>query len=353
MKFVIFGLTITSSWGNGHATIWRGLCKALVHRGHEIVFMERDVPYYAAHRDVSYLPDIKIYLYQNWPDALAIAETELKNADVGIVTSYCPDGSEASQFINRRSSLLRVFYDMDTPITLKSLADGQSVFYVEPRGLTDFDYVFSYTGGKALEELKYKLGAQRTAPLYGCADPEVHMPTKPVNRYLSDLSYLGTYSEDRQAALEQLFLQTASRLPDKKFMIGGSLYPQEFPWTTNIWFRRHVPPPEHSSFYCSSTFTLNVTRQAMADMGYCPSGRFFEAAACGVPVITDLWEGINLFFKPAEEIVIARETNDVVNALQMPEDRRLSIAKSAMERVLAEHTASRRAEEFERVLLSS
>lgn len=349
MKLVVFGLTISSSWGNGHATIWRGLVRALVGNGHQVVFFERDVPYYAEHRDLHEIPGGELVLYRQWGDVLSLAQRHLRDADVGMVTSYCPDGIAASGAV-LESPALHAFYDLDTPVTLARLRAGEELSYIGPRGLADFDLVLSYTGGTALDALRTELRASRVVPLYGSVDPDLHRPVPAREVYRADLSYLGTYAEDRQAALERLLIQTARRLPRQRFLIGGAQYPAAFPWTENIYFVRHVPPPEHPAFYCSSRWTLNVTRQAMAAMGYCPSGRLFEAAACGTPILSDWWEGLDEFFTPGTEILVARTTEDAVAALELPLEEVAVIARRARERTLAEHSAERRAAELEAAL---
>lgn len=350
MKLVIFGLTISSSWGNGHATLLRGLFRALVRRGHRIVFFERDTPYYATHRDFVEMEGVRLELYADWKTVRESAESALSDADVGMVTSYCPDGIAASELVRSSPVELRVFYDLDTPVTLRRLRGGERLSYIGPEGLGDFDLVLSYTGGTALEELKSRLSARRVAPLYGSVDPAVHRPVASAERYRGDISYLGTYAEDRQVALEELFLEPARRLPDRRFVIGGAIYPLSFPWSANLYFASHLPPAEHSAFYCSSKLTLNVTRHAMAEMGYCPSGRLFEAASCGVPIISDKWEGIEQFFEPGREILMVRSAQDVMDALALGDRELQSIAAAARERALAEHTADCRATELERIL---
>lgn len=350
MKLVVFGLTISSSWGNGHATLWRGLCRALHRRGHEVVFFERDVPYYAAHRDMTELPGGELALYRSWDEALPSARQHLAEADVAMITSYCPDGIAATDLVLSSGVPVRTFYDMDTPVTLNSLKAGQPLSYIDARGLGDFDLVLSYTGGEALAELRSQLGARRVAPLYGHVDPEVHHPVAPQDQYRSDLSYLGTYAADRQAALESLLVEPARQRPDRRFLIGGAQYPTDFPWTGNIFFVSHMPPSEHPAFYGSSRLTLNVTRKAMADMGYCPSGRLFEAAACGTPVLSDTWEGLDTFYTPGREILIARSTADALAALELSDREIGQIARSARERTLEEHTSDCRAGELERLL---
>lgn len=350
MKLVIFGLTVSSSWGNGHATLWRGLLRALAERGHRIVFFERDVPYYAAQRDMAQLPLGELVLYDTWNNVLELARQQLSDADVGIVTSYCPDGPAASEMVLDSPAPLRVFYDLDTPVTLSRLAAGEAVPYLPPGGLGDFDLVLSYTGGDALLQLRSRLGARRVAPLFGSVDPSVHYPVPPVEEYRASLSYLGTYAEDRQRGVETLLIGPARALADRRFLIGGAQYPASFPWTDNIHFKRHLPPVEHASFFCSSRLTLNVTRRAMADMGYCPSGRLFEAAACGTPILSDAWEGLEEFFTPGSEILVAETTAEAIGAIELSDAELAAVARSARERVLSEHTAAHRAAELERIL---
>ncbi len=353
MKLVIFGLSISSSWGNGHATIWRGLCGALTRQGHDVTFFERDVPYYAAHRDLQNSDDYELVLYSEWNDAEPRVREALLSAEAAIVTSYCPDAVCASDMILNSAVPWRVFYDLDTPVTLERLKQEQTVDYIPPYGLEPFDLVLSYTGGYALEGLQAGLGARRVVPLYGSVDPDLYRPVEPSPQYSADLSYLGTYAPDRQQALEQLFLEPARRAPGKKFVIGGALYPEDFPWGENIWFVRHVPPPLHPAFYCSSNLTLSVTRSAMAEMGYCPSGRLFEAAACETPVVSDHWEGLEEFFEPGREILIAAQAGDVVDALALPTDELRRIGSAARERVLDEHTSDHRSRELIRLLEAS
>jgi spore maturation protein CgeB len=350
VKLVIFGLTLSSSWGNGHATLWRGLCRALARQGHRIVFFERDVPYYALNRDLRELPGTDLRLYADWASALTEARRETADADAAMVTSYCPDGAAASELVLATAGPLSVFYDLDTPVTLERLARGEPVPYLPPEGLGGFDLVLSYTGGRALDELRDRLGARRVAPLYGSVDPETHRPADPMPDFQGDVSYLGTYAADRQEALEQLFLQPARRLPAKRFVIGGAQYPVDFPWGDNVFFVRHLPPADHPAFYASSPLTLNVTRAAMAGMGYCPSGRLFEAAACGTALLSDTWEGLDRFFEPGREIFTAAGTDEAAEILSLPRDEVRKVARAARERTLAEHTAERRAAEMVEML---
>jgi spore maturation protein CgeB len=350
MRLAIFGLTISSSWGNGHATIWRGLCGALARRGHDIVFFEHDVPYYANHRDLIDPPGYEVVLYSQWCDIEARVHDVLENVDSAIVTSYCPDAIEAADLILNSKVPVRVFYDLDTPVTLEKFRQYGRVEYVPPYGLEPFDLVLSYTGGRALQELQRRLGARRVAPLYGSVDPGTHKPVEPNVRYDADLSYLGTYAADRQPTLDRLFIEPARRSPSKRFLIGGAQYPEDFPWAENIWFVSHVPPPQHPSFYCSSKLTLSVTRAAMAEMGYCPSGRLFEAAACATPLVSDWFDGLDEFFEPGREILIASTASEVIAALSLSQEELHRIGVAARERVIAEHTADHRCQQLVQLL---
>ncbi|RVA59366.1 glycosyltransferase, partial [Mesorhizobium sp. M7A.F.Ca.CA.004.09.1.2] len=242
------------------------------------------------------------------------------------------------------------FYDLDTPVTLARIEQGERPPYFGPEGLADFDLVLSYTGGSAVDALKAVLGARHVVPLYGHVDPDQHRPATPRAEFKADLSYLGTYAPDRQAAVENLLVRPAARLADQRFIIGGAQYPQEFPWSDNIFFVRHLPPADHPAFFSSSRLTLNVTREAMAQKGWCPSGRLFEAAACGAPIVTDTWPGLSSFFEPGSEILLAHDTDDVVAALALPAGELDAIKTRARQRVLDEHTSGRRAAELDQIL---
>jgi spore maturation protein CgeB len=347
VKIVIFGLTISSSWGNGHATLWRGLCKHLIRAGHDIVFFERDVPYYAETRDQTELPGGRLVLYPSWPMVEASARDAIVDADAVILTSYCADGLEATALMLDSPHPLKVFYDLDTPVTLARLQAGERLSYIGPGGLAGFDLVLSFTGGpRLIEEYRNKLGARQIRPLYGHVDPDIHRPVAPQPHYRADLSYLGTYSDDRQQALEELFVHPARARQDLRFLIGGAQYPNDFPWSRNIYFVRHLPPSEHAAFFASSRLTLNVTRRAMAEMGWCPSGRLFEAAACGAPIISDRWDGIESFFSPDEEIFLADRAQDTLAALTLNDEALERMARRARERTLDEHSSEKRAQEL-------
>jgi spore maturation protein CgeB len=345
MRLVIFGLAVSSSWGNGHATIWRGLCKALAQKGHSVTFFEKDAPYYRTHRDLIAPEGYKLEIYPSWGEVETQAAAAVCSADCAIVTSYCPDAGVASN-LTLDCQTCSIFYDLDTPVTLDVLSREGKVDYIPEFGLEPFDLVLSYTGGRALEELQKRLGARRVAPLYGSVDPAIHKRVKSESQFASDFSYLGTYAADRQSQIEELFLKPATRLPGQRFCIAGALYPQDFPWSENICFVRHLPPPQHPAFYSSSRLTLNVTRAAMSEMGYCPSARLFEAAACGTPLVSDWWEGLDKFFEPGREILIAQSSGEALEAIALNDDELTKLARASQERTLAQHTADSRAIEL-------
>lgn len=350
MKLVVFGLTISSSWGNGHATLWRGLFRALAERGHSLLFFEKDVPYYREHRDLWELPHGELVLYDDWSQVRARAAAELRGADVGMVTSYCPDGALASDLLLGSRCQLTAFYDLDTPITLAGLDAGTRPPWLGRRDLSGFDLVLSFTGGDALRLLRERLGASRVAALYGHVDPNLHRPVLPSERYRGALSYLATYAADREGATEELFFTPASLLPGRQFVLGGSLYPNAERFPGNVRHVEHVAPAEHAAFFCSSPLTLNVTRSTMARLGHCPSGRLFEAAACGVAIVSDWFAGLDHFFDPRSEIVVAHTRDDVLGALALGDAELRRIARRARERTLDEHTARQRALELESLL---
>jgi spore maturation protein CgeB len=345
LDLVVFGLSVSSSFGNGHATLWRGFARALAEAGGRLTFFERDVEWYANHRDGWTPPAGEIVLYREFRDVRERARAAARSTDIAIVTSFCPDGAEAGRLVCEHA-LRAVFYDLDTPVTLGKLERGDSVPWLGPEGLQPYDLVLSYTGGRALDALKKRLGARRAVPLYGHVDPDAHRPGEPDARFSADLAYLGTYAADRQAGVDELFVAPAHERPDMRFLVGGAMYPADIRWPSNVRLLDHVGPPDHPAFFASSRLQLNVTRGDMAAMGWCPSGRLFEAAACGAAIVTDVWTGLDAFFAVGEELLPAREADDVLAALDRPAADLRRIGEAARERVLAEHTSAHRVAEL-------
>src|SRR5690606_27405721 len=293
--------------------------------------------WYANSRDWISMPGGELVLYDTWRSIACRAEAELLDADAAIVTSYCPDAICAQQAAFAAARPICVFYDLDTPVTLTRLHNGERVPYIGDDGLERFDLVLSYAGGAALDQLRSVLRAPRARTLYGHVDPDVHRPVRPQPQYAADLSWLGTYARDRRTGVEQLFVKPARRERARKFLMGGSQYPDDFPWTPNIYFVRHVAPQDHAAFFCSSRLTLNVTRAAMAQMGWCPSGRLFEAAACGATLLSDSWAGLDEFYEPGSQVLVAGGSQDAVDALDADDAELRRIGRAARERTLDEH----------------
>ncbi len=346
MRLVVFGLTASSTWGNRHATLWRGLARALAAQGHALEFFEKDQPWYATHRDVTDLPGGALRIYRDLREIETSAREAVDGADVAMVTSYCPDALEATELVLASRARLKLFYDLDPGVTAAQLRSGEPVPWVGPRGLADFDLVLSFTGGRALGLLREALGARRTAPLHASVDPAIHRPSPPGPAFRGDLSYLGTWAPSRQAGVEMLFVGPAARMPERTFVLAGSMYDDTFPWRANIRYVRHLEPALHSAFFCSSPLTVNVTRAEMAALGDCPSPRLFEAAACGVPVVSDWFEGLDAFFEPGEEILVARTLEDAIEAVATPREELAWIGRRARDRALSEHTAEARARQL-------
>jgi spore maturation protein CgeB len=353
MKIVVFGLAITSSWGNGHATTYRALLRALRKRGHDIVFFERDQEWYTSNRDMPEPPFCTVHIYETWNEVLPKARRELADSDVALVGSYFPDGLEAIDEVLDSAAPVKAFYDIDTPITVAALRQG-AADYLKRDQVAGFDIYFSFTGGPLLRELEHKFGAQRAVPLYCSFDPESCQLCAPSPQYACDLSYMGTYAPDRQAKLEELFCEPARRLAGKKFLLAGPQYPPDLRWPKNVRRIIHLEPKLHPRFYCSSRLTLNLTRKEMVAAGYSPSVRLFEAAGCGVAIVSDCWQGLETFFTPGQEILVPSSSDEVVHYLsEMDTDEIRCTGRNAQQRVIAEHSSEQRAMEFENEVGSS
>lgn len=342
MNITIFGLTLSSSWGNGHATPYRAIVRALHRGGHRVSFFEKDVDYYARRRDFAACPYCDLTLYTSWGDIRARALRQAAASDAVIVASYCPDGACIADELLQLAYPLRVFYDLDTPITLQSLG-AADLPYLRRDQIPAFDLYLSFTGGRILRELEQTWGARMARALYGCVDPDIHGRVAARQQFRCALSYMGTYAADRRHKVDALFLEPVRRRPNAEFVLAGSMYPRERSWPANLRHFEHVAPGEHPALYSSSRLTLNLTRDGMARYGYCPSGRFFEAAACGTPLVTDTWDGLDTFFAPGEELFVARTADDVLAALDCADDDLSYLAARARQRTLDEHTGDRRA----------
>jgi len=344
LNWTFIGLSITSSWGNGHATTFRALLRSLHQAGHTITFLERDEEWYANNRDLSRPDFCQVILYKDLPELKALHEAAVADADVVIVGSYVREGVAVIDWARDISTGVFGFYDIDTPVTLAKL-ERADYEYLHPRQIPDFDLYLSFSGGRALRVLKERYGAVRPRALYCSVDPALYYPEQRDVQW--NLGYLGTYSDDRQPGVNELLVKPASMLAESEFVVAGPQYPDSIQWPQNVARINHLPPDQHRAFYNSQRFTLNVTRVDMRQMGHSPSVRLFEAAACGVPVISDEWPGLEDIFVIGEEILTARSGAEVKHYLTaMPEQQRRMIGNRARRRVLGSHTAAHRAAEL-------
>lgn len=351
MKIVIYGLTITSAWGNGHATTFRSLVKALSARGHRVRFVEYDAPWYRENRDMPRPKFCSVRLYQDWQREEKSLVREASDADAVIVGSYFPDAIAATHALLAGTRAPVMFYDIDTPITLAGLRTEGRCGYLDEALVPQYAAYLSFTAGPVLHELEATFGAQRAVAFHCSVDAELYKPTAMRAEWRSDLSYLGTYAQDRQKKLDELLNATAACLPEKKFVVAGAQYPEDITWSKNVRRVTHVSPPEHSAFYSSSRFTLNLTRENMVQAGWSPSVRLFEASACGAPIVSDKWAGMEEFLTPGEEVLVVESSEEMRRVLrEIPETDRVRMGARARERILAEHSADRRAQQFETIV---
>jgi spore maturation protein CgeB len=345
LDIVVLGLSITSSWGNGHATTYRGLVRELEARGHRVLFLERDQPWYADNRDMARPPFGRTVLYGGL-DALRVEHRDaVRDADLVIVGSYVPDGIAVGEWVTHTARGATAFYDIDTPVTLATLARGECG-YLTTALVARYDMYLSFTGGPTLDRIERRYGSRMARPLYCSVDERLYHPEPHPVRW--HLGYMGTYSDDRQPTLERMLLGAAREWKEASFVVVGPQYPDSIVWPLNIRRVTHLAPRHHRAFYNQQRFTLNITRAAMVAAGWSPSVRLFEAAACGTPIISDDWPGLDSFFARDAEILVAHSTAEVLRVLQdVPEAERLAIGARARARVLGEHTAAHRAAELE------
>lgn len=345
LNIVIFGLSISSSWGNGHATVYRALMRALCERGHDVLFLERDVPWYAAHRDLPKAPTGRLRLYGTLEELKDRYAWDVENADLCIVGSYVPEGCGVAEWVTKTANGVTAFYDIDTPITLTKLESGDTE-YISPQLIPRFDLYLSFTGGPSLQLIERRYGSPCARAFYCSVDTTLYFPE--AKQYEWDIGYMGTYSPDRQASLQKLLFDSARQGKPARGIVAGPLYPPDLDWPSNVEHVEHIAPGKHRDFYNSQRFTLNLTRKDMIAAGYSPSVRLFEAAACATPIISDYWAGLETFFTPGKEILVASTTTDVVSYLsEITERQRIEIGQRARAKILARHTSEHRARQLE------
>ena len=346
MNIVILGLSITSAWGNGHATTYRALIGGLASRGHDVLFLERDTRWYSKNRDMPAPPFCRVQIYKTLDELQRKHTSAIEEADLVVLGSYVPDGAAVADIVLKTAGGCAAFYDIDTPVTLRALEQDVAP-YLERSQVPRFDLYLSFTGGPTLRRLEQQFGAQRARALYCSADVATYF-IEPNTLKGCDLGYLGTYSLDRQPALDELLIGPAWSWPEGRFMIAGAQYPASVITPRNVERIVHVNPAGHRSFYNRQRFTLNVTRRDMVEAGYSPSVRLFEAAACGTPIISDDWPGLSSILTPGHEVLIARNAREVLSCLRdLPESERLAIGLRARSRILESHTSQHRAFELE------
>jgi spore maturation protein CgeB len=351
VNIVIIGLSITSSWGNGHATTYRGLVRELTKRGHDVLFLERDVEWYASNRDMPKPPFGRTELYEDVDELKERFGSHVCDANAVIVGSYVHEGTAIGEWVAGTARGAKAFYDIDTPVTLAKLAKGD-IDYLSRALIPKYDVYLSFTGGPTLRRIEREFGSPMARALYCSFDPDLYFPERHATNW--DLGYMGTYSDDRQPPLDALMLEAARQWRDGKFIVAGPMYPDSIRWPGNVERIVHLSPREHRAFYNAQKFTLNITRADMRTAGYSPSVRLFEAAACATPIISDEWDGIGELFEIGEEILISHSAAETLRYLrELPEDRRRAIGEKARQRVLREHTAAHRAEELERYLVEA
>lgn len=346
-----FGSSLVSAYWNGAATYYRGIIRALAARGHRVTFYEPDAWDRQKHRDIADPPWCRVVVYEPTTDGLARALDDARGADVVVKTSgvgVMDDDIAAGVLSIRRTDGLAVYWDVDAPATLAQLAANPA----EPLNaqIPGFDMVLTYGGGPPVVRAFTQRGARLCVPIYNALDPETHHPAPKQDRFAADLSFLGNRLPDREARVEAFFLDAASRLPGHRFLLGGNGW-HDKPLPANVRAIGHVYTADHNSLNCSATAVLNISRQSMAETGWSPATRVFEAAGAGACLITDAWTGIGLFLEPGREVLVARDGAEVAeHVAALTPERAQAIGRAALARVLAHHTYDSRADAVEALL---
>lgn len=341
---VIFGLSLSSSWGNGHATTFRALLRGLHAEGRRVLFLERRQPWYLDNQDLPAPDFCELEFYDDIAEVTARHAHRLTQAGAVIVGSYVPEGRALIDALHRMPLRQLCFYDIDTPVTLDMLARGEEQ-HLARRQVPLFDCYLSFSGGRVLDRLRDDWGARNPVALYCSVDPDAYLPMDVPKRW--DLGYLGTYSPDRQPGVRALLIEPARSLPQMRFVVAGSMFPDDIDWPDNVDRIDHLPPEHHAEFYNAQRFTLNITRAAMRTLGWSPSVRLFEAAACGTPIISDRWPGLSDLLPEGQAVILADTTADVVAALS---DTGPGVGQAMADRaratILADHTGRARARDL-------
>jgi spore maturation protein CgeB len=351
MRIAFYGSSLLSSYWNGAATYYRGLLRDLAARGHEITFYEPDAFDRQQHRDIDAPEWAKSVVYPATEDALNRVLAEARNADVVVKASGVGVfDTELLEGVIRHAAphAIRIFWDVDAAATLDEMRGEPD--HPLRSALGQLDMVFTYGGGDPVVEAYGGFGARRCVPIYNALDPTTHHPVVPDPRFASDLAFLGNRLPDREARLEEFFLRAAAALPERNFLIGGNGW-HDKAMPSNVRHLGHVGTAEHNAFNCTPLAVLNVARDSMAHIGFSPATRVFEAAGAAACLITDHWEGIELFLKPDEEVLVARDGQDVAEHVHaLTAERARAIGQAALGRVLAEHTYTLRGAQVNAIL---
>jgi spore maturation protein CgeB len=340
MRIAFFGSSLVSSYWNGAATYYRGLVRALHDRGHRVTFLEPDAYERQAHRDIDD-PDwaeVVVYAPHDWEAALARGaghDVVVKTSGVGV------NDAELEAGVLALEAPITIFWDVDAPATLERMESDEDdpLRALVPR----YDAIFTYGGGEPVRQRYRALGARACEPVYNAVDPAAHFPVPPDERFECDLGFLANRLPDREERVRAFFLDAAERASASSFLLGGSGWQQD-DLPANVRHLGHVPTADHNAFNCSALAVLNVARQSMADNGWSPATRVFEAAGAGACLITDAWLGVELFLKPGEEILVARDGDDVTEIMRtLTPERARMIGAAAHRRVTEDHTYALRA----------
>ncbi len=351
MKIAFYGSSLLSSWWNGAATYYRGLLRDLASRGHDITFFEPDAFDRQSHRDMEPQPWAKSVVYPATAEGLrnvlqqaSAADVVVKASGVGVFDEELIDGivEHASE------DALRIFWDVDAAATLDEMRDQEN--HPVRRNLKSLDAVLTYGGGPPVIRDYECFGARKCVPVYNALDPSTHHPVEPQERFAADLSFLGNRLPDRESRVEQFFLAAAEELPERSFVIGGNGWETK-PMPDNVLHIGHVFTTDHNAFNCTPLAVLNIARDSMANIGFSPATRVFEAAGAAACLITDSWEGIEQFLEPGEEVLVARDGKDVAEHVRsLTPQRARAIGSAALKRVLSDHTYSDRGAQVDSLL---
>jgi spore maturation protein CgeB len=351
MRIAFYGSSLLSSYWNGAATYYRGLLSDLAARGYDITFYEPDAFDRQKHRDMDPPDWARVVVYPATEDALRGVLAEAKSADVVVKASGVGVFDEAlleGIVAGSREDAVRIFWDVDAAATLDEMRGDQS--HVVRRMLPALDLVLTYGGGPPVVDAYRGFGAADCVPVYNALDPATHFPAPADPAFAADLAFLGNRLPDREARVEEFFLNAAAALPERRFLIGGNGWESKA-MPDNVRHLGHVYTHQHNAFNCTPLAVLNVARDSMAEVGFSPATRVFEAAGAAACLITDAWEGIEMFLEPDEEVLVARDGRDVAEHVRaLTPERARAIGAAALRRIRSEHTYAQRGELVDRLL---